>query len=87
MNPIQIYCIPPETDDILAFLDALFFVLALVYCTSVLGLAPEQAPELLGRAAVRVDPLLQRGHLGGLAAQVPLGLDEGRHLGRLINNR
>ena len=58
-----------------------------MYCTSVLGLAPQQAPELLGRAAVRVDPLLQRGHLGGLTAQVPLGLDEGGHLRRLTNNR
>lgn len=51
--------------------------------TSVFGLSTQQGPELFGPSALSVDALLQHRHLRGLTAEVPLSLNERRHLRRL----
>lgn len=54
--------------------------------TSVLSFPSKQAPELCGPSALSVDALFKYRHLGGFAAEVPLGLNKRRHLGRLFKN-
>lgn len=53
--------------------------------TSVLSFSSKQAPELCGPSALSVDALFKHRHLGGFAAEVPLGLNKRRHLGCLFN--